>query len=442
MGFGSRRAFLTAATAGLSSLAGCSGFRRRIAGDATIEAVSPALRDVPPDIRVLGLDPNAEVRLTAATRTRFTSWRSWALFEADSEGVVRVADVAPLDGTYSGVDGAGLLWSMEPDGEGVQPWPNESYSVELTVSHGDSILAETTLERRRSDPTVTSRWVSDDTVVGRYARPPVESPRPGILVLHGSSGTPLVHVAELVASHGFPALALKYFGTEGGLQPHLKEIPRSYFDEAADWLRSRSSVRDGPLGVYGFSRGGEAALFLASYADWVGAVVGDVPSGIAWQAVRRDGGKASGSAWAIDGDPLPFVSYEGCAPTYTESGHRRDAAFYECGLARADPSTVAEATFPLERFDGPILCLSGGQDAVWPSTRLTGLAADRLRDRGSTERFTHRAYDEAGHVIPIPYVPTTGIPTTGKRVIGGTPRGIATAAADAWPQMLETFGQL
>ncbi len=435
----SRRAYLAAAGAGLGSLAGCSSVGSLGTTGVIIEANTPALRDADPGIVLRGLDGDSQVQLQASAEGQYRTWRSSATFRADEEGVVRVGSQAPVSGDYEGVDGAGLLWSMAPKREALEPWAKGAFSVTLSASQDGTTLAERTLLRRRARPDVRTQWVTDENVVGMFADPRVDEPRPGIVVLHGSTGVPLTNYAEMFASHGFPSLALQYFGSEGGIPDHLAAVPLSYFDGAASWLRAHPSVRDGPLGVYGFSRGGEAALFLAANADWVGAVVGDVPSGLAWQGIRSDGRKASGSAWSIDGEPVPFVSYENCSAEYTDEGLRRDAAFYECGLANADQSTIDAATFAVENVDGPILCVSGSSDGVWPSARLSAFAVDRLAASGATDRIAHRSFQDAGHDIPIPHVPTQAIPTAGDRLIGGTQAGIAMAAATAWPAMLRTF---
>lgn len=442
MGSPSRRAYLAALSAGLSGLAGCQSLRQRLPGTLRIEAETTALRDTDPGIVVRNVGPQAEIELVARSNARFETWSASAVYRADSDGVIRVSETAPIEGSYAGVDGAGLLWSMAPPDVPIEPWSNESFSVDLRAMRDGRTLDQVTLDRRRVDQDVTTLWVTAEEVVGVFAEPDIDSPRPGIMVLHGSRGMPLVHYAQMFASHGFPALALKYFGAEPNIPDHLQGVPLEYFDDAAAWLRARPSVVDGPMGVYGFSRGGEAALFLAAYADWVGAVVGDAPSGIAWQAVGRDGGRASGSAWSVDGESLPYVPYEGCSAEYTDDRLRRDAAYYECGLANTDPSRTDAATFPIERFDGPILCISGAEDDVWPSVRLTEAAIGRLRSAGRTDQLTHLVYEDAGHDIPIPHIPTTGISAAAGRSIGGTPAGIARAAADSWPQILATFETL
>ena len=48
-------------------------------------------------------------------------------------------------------------------------------------------------------------------------------------------------------------------------------------------------------------------------------------------------------------------------------------------LARREDRPAEEAaTIPVERIDGPVLLISGGDDAMWPSALMAGKVAARL----------------------------------------------------------------
>ena len=90
-----------------------------------------------------------------------------------------------------------------------------------------------------------------------WARPP-RTGGTGVLVLAGSSGRLDAGRAELLASHGATALALRWFGGVG--QPDLpREAPLETFVGALDRL-ARECDR---LAVLGVSYGAEAALLTA-----------------------------------------------------------------------------------------------------------------------------------------------------------------------------------
>ena len=51
-------------------------------------------------------------------------------------------------------------------------------------------------------------------------------------------------------------------------------------------------------------------------------------------------------------------------------------------------------------------------------------------------RHEHLAYDDAGHGLALPNLPTTAI-NSGAILLGGTPQATAAANADAWAKVLE-----
>ncbi len=72
-----------------------------------------ALVDEAVHVRVLGLMPSEKVTVHAeCTDFRNQRWESHADFQVDRNGIVDLASLAPVSGTYSGIDSAGLFWSM------------------------------------------------------------------------------------------------------------------------------------------------------------------------------------------------------------------------------------------------------------------------------------------------------------------------------------------
>ena len=138
----------------------------------------------------------------------------------------------PKSGTYQGVDGMGLFWSMNPpDGDPDQavssdpdqaayfPAEGPSFTVDLTVAVGDRQLATRSLTRQWLVDGVKVRTLRTDTdqVAGVLALPPAGSP-PGVAVLAiggSGGGVGMAADAALLASHGHPTLALAYFHYPG-----------------------------------------------------------------------------------------------------------------------------------------------------------------------------------------------------------------------------------
>src|ERR1700761_1544534 len=73
--------------------------------------------DEPVRISVSGLAPSTVVTIEVRVRDGgLQEWASQAEFRSDADGIVDASEQAPLSGSYSGVDGDGLLWSMTPVG--------------------------------------------------------------------------------------------------------------------------------------------------------------------------------------------------------------------------------------------------------------------------------------------------------------------------------------
>ena len=72
-----------------------------------------ALKDKEIVIKLSGFKPRQEIKVKA----RAGNWSSYGIFQADSSGNVDLSKQAPISGTYKGIDGMGLIWSMK--------WSNE-----------------------------------------------------------------------------------------------------------------------------------------------------------------------------------------------------------------------------------------------------------------------------------------------------------------------------
>jgi dienelactone hydrolase len=228
--------------------------------------------------------------------------------------------------------------------------------------------------------------------------------RPAVLVLGGSEGGyggP--DLAALLASHGYPALALAYFG-EPGLPSTLENIPLEYFGKALQWLGVQSGVAAHQSVVIGVSRGGEAAILTGTtFPTFVRAVVAVSSSSYVL------GGANSGYAWTYAGKPV-----------------------------------VGE--LPVERVRGPVLLFAGGEDAV--VGRAAVLSFDRLRQRARQHGRPDIGgvlYPHAGHAaVGIPNLPAPGEVKGATRYyeLGGEPAANEAAHADSWRRILRLLGAL
>ena len=417
-----------------------------LAGTVAVKSDTSPLIQVKPDtalvdqvvsISITGLAPKQTATVKATmTDNHGNAWQSWAEFVADQRGKIELTKQAPSQGSYTGVDPMGLFWSMT---KSARPDKNQPpvhkflapvvVKFELEVS-GKSV-SSASLTRLYVGPGVRASEVRDNGLVAKLYEPAKGGVHPGIIVLGGSEGGigSAEAAAALLASHGYAALAVAYFGMEG-LPRRLVEVPIDYLKKAIDWMGAAASVDRRRLAVMGWSKGGELSLLLASNFSELKAVVAYVPSHVVWQGI---GGAAS--SWTYRGQQLPHVPYKSMPSTRDATGPLSFMPFYLASLDNKE--AVASATIPVEKINGPVLLISGKDDQLWPSSAMADNVVSRLKEKRHPFKFTHLAYDLAGHSIGITYSPTTDSTGNQRMNFGGQPAGNARAQADSWPRVLE-----
>jgi dienelactone hydrolase len=353
-----------------------------------------ALVDASPRIRVSGVGDTAVVR--ASTRDdqgrRFTSTTTGAELRKDPSKP---------------------LWALSDRGE-VFRSPVTGYTVSLDLVDRGRVVAHTTMSRRWTGPGVSGRPVRDG-LYGELFQPAADGARhAAALVIGGSEGgLSTVGFAALLASHGYPALALAYFH-EPGVPRYLERIPLEYFRRALRRLRAVPGVDRDRVAVIGISRGGEGALLIgATYPRLVHGVVALVPSDLVYPGLH-DQTPVDAPAWTLRGKPVPYVPLD--------------------QMGNAHPLIPAADYIRAERIDGPILTASGGDDTLWPSAEFTTTLHQRLDRRHFAHPHEDLEFGEAGHQVgaAIPYLPSV---VEGER--GGTARANAAGKAALWPRILE-----
>jgi dienelactone hydrolase len=389
-------------------------------------------------------------------------WSSYASFRADASGAIDVSSQPTLSGTYDGVDQMGLFWSMTgqiDDGKGLPSFMKTPLTTTVTAEVGGEVVASATLERTHLAPGVRVIPVREQGLVGTLFRPDGDGPRPAIIVLGGSEGGLWESPAALLASHGYVALALGYFGIEG-LPQDLVRIPLEYFETAIGWLQAHEGVASDRLAVMGGSRGGELALLLGATFPQIKAVIGVVPGGVVYPGIRRKLTLTEllrdRPAWTYRGAPVPYLpigrTLRGAVTYGWKWLLRRPIALAPFYLAAMkDQGGLERAAMPVERINGPVLLISAQDDQIWPSSLLSEIAMERLARHNHPYPYQHVSYPRAGHVFGIPpYLLATVTkgrhPQTGAVYLtGGNPKDNAFAAADSWLRILrfleESFGR-
>lgn len=403
------------------------------------------LMDTPVTIIAKGLKVGQPVIIRARMQLKNTIYESFAAYAADESGVVDVNQAAPSTGSYSGVDGMGLFWSMKyvesvtDSNQESAPGGLQPMKVTLTLEARDRILASLETERLFYDETkVERRDASQPGMVAALFLPKEPGPHAGIVWLGGSEGGLTEAFPALLASHGYATLALAYFKA-GDLPAELVHVPLESAKQGIDWFRAQPEVDEDAIALLGASKGAELALLLAAtYPEEIQAVVAYKPSSVVWLGLpsnMADTFRGPRSSWTLDGQPLPFVN-----GTFTSEMLKlmvgKPAAMvssYTGGLKNNE--AVEAARIPVEKICGPVLLLSGTDDQLWPSTQMAADVVARLDESGFPYRHEHWAYKDCGHGLGLPYSPTTGI-NQGTLLLGGTPEGTATANADAWVKVL------
>jgi len=374
-------------------------------------------------VTVTGLQAHRRALVRARTvDSTGRGWASFAVFEADPTGTIDLRTSRPLDGSYQVADPMGLFWSMAgPIGEA--PYPRSAYdppgtgqSVTLSVELDGRTVSSRNLLREARTTDVVERHLAPSNAgfIGTYfARPKPSERRAAVLLFGGSGGGQTRDLeASLMASHGYPALSIAYFG-EPGLPERLADIPLEYFVNALNWLRAQPEVDPHRILVSGVSRGSEAAQLLGVYApNLVHGVIALVPSNVAICAYPG----CDRPAWTLGGKELPYTrQFDEPAPT-------------------DDPAAV----IPVERIRGPIFLTCGGTDIVWVSCVYASAIMSRLEASHHAYRHVLLSYPDAGHGIGslLPYLSGAGRSDREH----ATPSDQA-ARVNAWPQLLSFIAQ-
>ena len=406
-----------------------------------------ALIDDARQISLLDFAPGEAVTLVATLQQNDGStWQSEAVFVADAEGSVDLTTSAPVSGSYGAASPMGVVWSMRQTGEAQPPGTPFDQTAPLTIhlaASAASSSAEGRFEQHFLGPGVDVRPIHEDGIVGTLFTPPEPGPHGLVVVLSGSGGGLMEARASLFAAHGYAALALGYFGAPG-LPPTISQIPLEYFERALHW--ARRTLAPDFVAVAGVSRGGELSLLLGStMPELIDAVIAYVPSSVTNGVLNagRPGEHRHAPAWSWRGRNLPVLAQDNPRADWAlfddaPAPKRQTPAFL---AALEDAQAVSRSSIAVERIGGPVMLVSGRDDALWPSARFGELIAQQLEAARHPHPVVHLSYEDAGHVITYPYAPTTMLarPHPVSRIdiaFGGTAAGNAFACEQSWPAVL------
>lgn len=429
-----------------------------------------ALIDQHIEISILHLKPHQEVVITAtAYDHEQNKWNSWASYKADAQGIINFKNDFCLSGTYTGVDPMGLFWSMSSNDMHkprfiINNKNNNMIKILLSVVFDNKIVCQKNIYRLLCTPNIERKEIRDNGIVGTIFYPQDQKNLPAVIIIPGARGKIQETSAQYLASHGYVVFALGYFGIDG-LPAKFENIKLEYFQDAIRWLKQQPNVKNNTVALIGNSRGGEAALLLAStFPDEIQAVVATVPSCFMYGATSYP----NKPAWTYNNQPLlPFIpSLKGGTELKTEledyiyAMDQKIIPFHEntCNdplervdlfMARIDKynAILDNATIPVEKITCPILIFSADDDRIWPSSLHCNVIMNRLDQKKSTIYRKHIHYKNAGHgLLTILYMPRTdhSVYNPDKSYwgkIGGTVHGNAIATEKTWQEILVFLAQ-
>jgi dienelactone hydrolase len=380
-----------AAALALTLVAGCGDRSDRITLTVT-PASGPV--DAPFRVQAAGAEPGTPLTFTVLGRS--SRGRPWSL-----ERRVTAGPDGRVDWRR-----AYLIAELRPE----QPPAADDdlpLAQDLTITVQSGKASATKDARRIGLPAsvrVDTERPGESGFYGEWFAPSGSRDHTAVLLLGGSEGGLPTVLPAVLAAHGYPVLALAYFG-EPGLPQVLERIPLEYFHRALLWMRQQPEVDPKRLVTFGISRGGELSLLLAAtYPDLVHGAVGYVPSSAA-------------------NPGLP----DRAEPAWT---HR-------------DKPVLGD--IPLSRISGPVFAVGGGDDMLWPSDLYVGNVrfARRGHDRGDVTLIYPYAGHAVGRAVPSPEL-TTNVqsPRYGLLQLGGTPAADEAGRENSWPKLLRFLARI
>ena len=356
--------------------------------------------DSPVTVEIRGLQPDQQATLRARwTALSGRAWASSVPVRADGDGAVALR----------GFDGMRFLWGMTPVA------PQRGRESFFPAARGANRVA-LSLVAGREDRRPRAAGAPDHGAVGHRAQADAAPRRRRRLPVHArgpdaAAGGGRVRrlggrqhddrLRRLLASHGYPALALAYFKAPG-LPRHLVNVPLEYFERAIRIVR-RQPAAD-PARVVTVGARAAARPRCCSPRRSRGSCTARSGSCRARTSTPASAGDAAAAAWTFRGRPI----------------HERAIAVERID-GRSSPPGRARPDLELDRRS-PRRSSSGS-----PTT-------------ASASRTARCDYEAAGHLVggAVPYLPHN----THQERFGGTLRGDAAARADLWPRILRFFADL
>jgi dienelactone hydrolase len=315
-------------------------------------------------------------------------------------------------------------------------WNTIYFQLELD----GKIISKNELQLTLQTPDITCEKIRKKDLVANLYYPKNKQNIPLIIMLGGSDGAirEVDDRAKIISSHGYAVLALGYFGMDN-LPKNLERIPVEYFFNAINWTKEKQFIDTNKIVILGVSKGGEAALLVASMRRDIKGAIAFVPSNVRWQGIPNGPSFIAKSSWTLNGKDLPFLK---CSFSFSFLGkiisNSKQIELREIfkPILTADKSIIEPALIKVEKINGPILLMAGKDDKLSPSYEMCQMMRNRLDSLKFEHQVTCLYYDNAGHFIFGPDLMSTINYKYETLANGGKDSENSAAQVDSWNKMI------
>lgn len=363
-------------------------------------------------------------------------WEAFGHYMSDHKGAVCASEHLSVGGTYSGMEPMGLMWSLRPvpgSRRGLRLrkmnvcspllYTISVYSGHVTEGFRDRApLASALVERWYMAPGVQRISVKENAVRGTMFLPPGPGPFPGVLDMWGGGGGLIEYRAAILASHGFAAFALEYFGPG---EMETTEMQIKYFETAFNVLKDHPSVMPDKVGIVGLSLGANVAFHLATESKVIKPCCCVCINGHHLFLLGK-----------LVSDLTKMTKTNAHRVVLDEDQNQIWRNLYDLN----DDSLKIN----MSKIKCPMLLVCGEDDQSVPSVEIADDIEQMVRAVGKERLLTRLNYPGAGHLIEVPYAPhfrvTAFMQTRTQKVMlvwGGKTKPHCDAQEDSWQKILD-----
>ncbi|KAK5866847.1 hypothetical protein PBY51_011389 [Eleginops maclovinus] len=329
------------------------------------------------------------------------SWEAFAHYTADTTGAVNLSEDPSLDGTYSGVEPMGLLWSLRPVPGSKSGLRMRKMNVQtpmvVTISVYQGHQTEGFLDQVPLASVVVERWymapgvlripITEGSLTATLFLPSGPGPFPALLDLWGGGGKLVEYRAALLASHGIASMALDY------LTPQItretgKMVDSDYFETAFRVLEQHPQILGSRIAMLGLSFGTSVTLRMAVYSEVMKLRCAVCISGSHVQPVG--------------GSVEEIMGYFNKNVAKTRFDENNQVIWRDLLLPiPTDPSLKVD----VGRLQCPLLVVVGEDDQNWPTHESAMDMKEMMERAGNSHLLTVLSYKNAGHLLEPPFTP-------------------------------------